>query len=95
MSDGNGKTSIMASQENAANAWQSVQMCSVILDQFDWPEVSRVMNRAHSVGHIIDPTGYRDLLRNKTVEDNVKIAKAVDTFLTTLRQIKAEAEDRK
>lgn len=86
------KISLFESETAARSAWNTVQTASAMLDMFDWSEVSKKMSHAHSVGHILDPTGYRSLIHNPNVESNVKIAEAVETFLVTLRQIKAEAE---
>lgn len=88
------KISLFESENAAQAAWHTVRTAVGMLDMFDWSEVGRQMSHAHSVGHILDPTGYRSLINNATVEDNVKIAEAVETFLGKLRGIKADAEAR-
>ncbi len=85
------RASIFASQTAAEAAWESFKTAVFMLDMFDWGEVGRAINHAHSVGHIIDPTGYRGLIHNRQVEINTQLAAASHKFLCEVRDIQAKA----
>jgi hypothetical protein len=85
------RASLLSSQANAEAAWQTLRTATFMLDMFDWDGVRIAMNSAHSVGHIIDPTGYKSLIWNPNVEVNAKLAAATHRFLCELRAIKEEA----
>lgn len=87
------KISLLSSDSNAQMAWTMLRDAAHMLDMFDWAEVIQSMNRAHSVGHILDPTGYRALLHNPNVERNLKLAAAAAAFLATCHAVAEEARE--
>ena len=47
-------------------------------------------NDAHSIGHILNPTLYRDMIHSKSFAQQIKLCRAAQAFL---REVNAVAED--
>jgi len=67
-------------------AWLIATSAIKCLDGYDWACTVNSRYRADSIGHIIDPTAYRDLIGNKTVAKNLKLAEAIVEFLRRARE---------
>lgn len=48
--------------------------------------------RAHSVGHILDPTLYRDMINSKSFEQQVRLVRAAVAFLDATDAVATELE---
>lgn len=82
--------SLLSSDSNAQMGWESFKSAVAMLSMFDWAELQAQMNRAHSIGHILDPTGYRSLIHNPHVARNLQLAGAAAEFLRKVRAITQE-----
>jgi hypothetical protein len=71
-------------------AKMSLQLAHATLAPFDWQAWIDDCQNAHSVGHIIDPTAYRDALHSGRLESNEAFARAALTFLRTLDELVAK-----
>jgi hypothetical protein len=49
----------------------------------------------HSIGVILDPTLYRDMLYSKSFDQQIRLARAALTFLRDVDAVKAELEPQK
>lgn len=49
-----------------------------------------VENDAHSIGHILNPTLYRDMIHSKSFAQQIKLCRAAQNFL---REVNAVAEE--
>jgi hypothetical protein len=47
---------------------------------------------AHSFGHILDPTLYRDMIHSKGFEQQIRLCKAALVFLDIIDSVKGELE---
>lgn len=47
--------------------------------------------RAHSIGHITDPTLYRDMINSKSFAQQIKIARAAQAFIASVDEVIAAA----
>lgn len=79
MSDGN-----TPNFELAQNVLGTV---STLLDTVDWDALARQVERADSLGPILDPTAYRDALHSGRLSNNRRAIQATRTYLAELRKI--------
>lgn len=75
---------------SAQLAFDTLTSAVAMLDMFDWQRCREEIERTHAVGHILDPTAYRDMLYSHYHETNTKIIEATADFLNRLRTIKDE-----
>lgn len=68
-------------------AQQALMMAHHILAQYDWATWVEECQRAHSVGHILNPTAYRDALFSGRLESNEAFGRAALTFVSTLNSL--------
>lgn len=87
------RLSMLAHQSNAKLGWTTLAGSLRMLDLYDWQELIDARDRADSIGHIIDPTGYRSLIHNNDAERNLKLAKALVAFLSAARETHPEIFD--
>jgi hypothetical protein len=59
---------------------------STLLATVDWDDLAAIMDRADTLGPILDPTAYRDSLHNGTLGRNRQVINATRTYLAELRQ---------
>lgn len=48
--------------------------------------------RSHSIGHILDPTLYRDQINSKSFEQQMRIARAAVAYIKVLNEVAEELE---
>lgn len=72
-------------------AKQALMMAHHMLAQYDWAAWVEECQRAHSVGHIVNPTAYRDALFSGRLESNEAFGRAALTFVSTLEALSARA----
>lgn len=49
-------------------------------------------HRMHSIGHILDPTLYRDMIQSKNFALQLRLVQAALTFLKTIDEVAAEID---
>jgi hypothetical protein len=73
-------------------AMDAIGMARILLntykDQYD--TLIEAERSAHSIGHIIDPTLYRDMINSKSFAQQIKLCRAAQTFL---RHVNAVADE--
>lgn len=72
-------------------AMQSITMAAAMIDAHEehLTEVLECESRMHSIGHILDPTLYRDMINSKSFETQLKIIRAALAFS---KEVKAMVE---
>lgn len=65
---------------------------STLLDTVDWDDLARQVDRADSLGPILDPTAYGDALHSGRLDHNRRAIAATRTYLAELRKIHEEAD---
>jgi hypothetical protein len=73
-------------------AKQALMMAHHMLSQCDWDRWVEECQRAHSIGHIMDPTAYRNALHSGRLESNEAFARAAQTFVRTLNDLSARQQ---
>lgn len=68
------------------SAWLSAIAALQTLDAWDWQALLDARARADSVGHILDPTGYRALIHDQTAEKNRQLAAAIVAFIASAKR---------
>lgn len=71
--------------ETVAMAYHTLTMAAPHLRALDEAE-----RRAHSVGHIVNPTLYRDMIGSKSFSQQMRIVRAALKFVAALDEVKAE-----
>jgi len=71
--------------EAIAFAFQMLEPCS--------PQITRFLDaerHSHAVGHILNPTLYRDQINSRSFAQQVELARAADVFIRAVRKVKME-----
>lgn len=71
-------------------ARQALMISHMALARYDWEAWLKDCQHAHSVGHILNPTAYRDALHSGRLENNEAFARAAQTFVATLDELAAK-----
>ena len=71
--------------ETVAMAYHTLTMVAPHLRELEEAE-----RRAHSVGHIFNPTLYRDMIGSKSFAQQMKIVRAALAFVAAMDAVKAE-----
>lgn len=72
-------------EHTAPSAWHGLALMARHVDQYDWARLVQARADADSIGHIMDPTGYRALINDKSAEKNLHVAKALVQFLAVAK----------
>jgi len=80
----------MKVHEAPAAAWGMLAHSLKLLDGWDWQGLVDVRARADTIGHIFDPTGYRELIHDKQAAKNLELAKALIAFLRVAHETHPE-----
>ncbi|HAJ45604.1 MAG TPA: hypothetical protein DCL54_03370 [Alphaproteobacteria bacterium] len=84
-----GGAAIKIDSDTIELAKQALMMAHHMLSQYDWKAWIEECQRAHSVGHILHPTAYRDALFSGRLESNEAFARAAHTFVSELNRLAA------
>lgn len=68
------------------HAWSLAAHTILALSAWDWDGLIEARAHANSIGHIVDPTGYRNLIYDKTAAKNLELAKAIAALLRSARE---------
>lgn len=74
-----------AMMDMATGAFHTLSMVEGQIDRFLDAEHS-----SHSIGHIVNPTLYRDQINSKNFAAQVAIAKAAKSYLSAVKKVQAD-----
>lgn len=71
-------------------AMDTIASCSLMLNYFrpHFEEIIKSESSMHSVGAILDPTMYRDMIYSKTFAQQMRLVRAALAFLKEIDEVK-------
>ena len=81
---------VKITEENFELAYDQIRSAFTMLGMFDWEALVEARNRADSIMHITDPTGYGKLINSQNAANNHKAAKATRDYLNRLKALSPE-----
>lgn len=76
--------------EYLTHASRTLGLVSTVLDQIDWDWLAREIERAETLGPIVEPTAFQEAVSSGVLASNKKLVHATRDYLKTLHKIAEE-----